>query len=179
VLERFGGRWYLFGAQAVVVWGRARLTADVDVTAFLEPDEPEAFVTAMGQAGFVVRVRDVGAFVRRTRVLPFVHGETDLPLDVVLGAPGLEEEFLRTARRVEMHGTMVPVIAPEELVVTKILAGRPKDLEDVRGILRAQGAQADLARVRTLLGMLEAALDQRDLLALLDAQVAAVERRRS
>lgn len=28
VLERFGNRWYVFGAQAVIVWGRPRLTAD-------------------------------------------------------------------------------------------------------------------------------------------------------
>jgi len=26
-------RWYLFGAQAATVWGRPRLTADVDITA--------------------------------------------------------------------------------------------------------------------------------------------------
>jgi hypothetical protein len=178
VLERFGGRWYLFGAQAVIVWGRARLTADVDVTVFLAPDEPQTFVAAMEQAGFALRVRDVGGLVRTTHVLPFVHAETDLPVDVVLGGPGLEEEFLRTAKRVEMHGIMVPVIAPEELIVTKILAGRPKDLEDVRGILRAQGA-LDLGRVRALLQTLETVLDRRDLLPLLAAEVAEVGRRRS
>ncbi len=31
-LENLGLRWYLFGAQAVVVHGRPRLTEDVDVT---------------------------------------------------------------------------------------------------------------------------------------------------
>jgi hypothetical protein len=29
-------RWYLFGAQAAIVWGSARLSADVDVTAALD-----------------------------------------------------------------------------------------------------------------------------------------------
>jgi hypothetical protein len=28
-------RWYLFGAQAALLYGAARLTADVDVTIFL------------------------------------------------------------------------------------------------------------------------------------------------
>ena len=31
-LARLGVRWYLFGAQAAILYGVARLTADVDVT---------------------------------------------------------------------------------------------------------------------------------------------------
>jgi hypothetical protein len=176
VLQRFGNRWYVFGAQAVVVWGRPRLTGDVDVTAFLDPEDPDRFVAAMEQAGFRLRVRDAEGFVRKTRVLPFVHAATSLPLDLVLGGPGPEEEFARTARRIDLYGVPVPVIAPEELVVTKILAGRPKDLEDVQGILRAQGTGLDLGRVRGLLAEIEAGLGQSDLLPALDAQLAALSR---
>jgi hypothetical protein len=177
VLERFGGRWYVFGAQAVILWGRPRLTADVDVTAFLEPDDPPAFVAAMGSAGFSLRVRDADAFVRATRVLPFLHESTELPLDVVLAGPGLEEEIARAARRVDLSGTTVPVIAPEDLVVTKILAGRAKDLDDVQGILLTEGEKLDLSRVRSLLRALEEALGQSDLTPTFEAQLAAAKRR--
>jgi hypothetical protein len=31
-LGTVGARWYVFGAQAVSMWGRPRLTTDVDVT---------------------------------------------------------------------------------------------------------------------------------------------------
>ena len=40
VLAARGDRWYVFGAQAVLVWGRSRLTADVDVTVQLAADDP-------------------------------------------------------------------------------------------------------------------------------------------
>lgn len=33
-------------------------------------------------------------FVARTRVLPFLHQATGIPLDVVLAGPGLEKLFL-------------------------------------------------------------------------------------
>jgi hypothetical protein len=165
VLAALGARWYVFGAQAVLVWGRPRLTGDVDVTVFLDPEDPEAFVAAMAPAGFAPRVPDVRDFVARTRVVPFTHVASGLALDVVLGGPGLEEEFLRTARRVDLGGVTVPVIGPEELIVTKVLAGRAKDLEDVRGILVAQAGALDLGRVRALLRAVEAALDRADLLA--------------
>jgi hypothetical protein len=179
VFRQFGDRWYLFGAQAVVVWGRPRLTGDVDVTVLLDPEEPEGLVAAMEAAGFRLRVSDAGGFVQRTRVLPFFHDATSLPLDLVLGGPGPEEEFARTARRVDLYGTIVPVIAPEELIVTKILAGRPKDLDDVQGILRAQDDGLDLDRTRMLLAEIEVGLGQSDLVPALEAQIAAARRARS
>ncbi len=94
VLARWGDRWYLFGAQAVVVWGRPRLTADVDITVQLVPQDTAGFCADMEAAGFRLRVRDRDAFVARTRVLPFLHQPTQLPLDVVLAGPGLEEQFM-------------------------------------------------------------------------------------
>ena len=71
VLPRWGP-WYLFGAQAGVAYGVPRLSADVDVTLRLTPDSPERFVEDMRVAGFELRVDDPD-FVRRTRVLPFLH----------------------------------------------------------------------------------------------------------
>ena len=65
----------------------------------------------------------------------------------------------------------VSVISPEDLVVTKILAGRPKDLEDVRGILLERLAQIDLAGVRSTLAMLESALGQSGLLPVFEAEL--------
>jgi hypothetical protein len=173
VLGTLGARWYVFGAQAVLVWGRPRLTADVDVTMFLEPERPDAFVAAMVEAGFELRVVDVHDFVARTRVFPFTHAASGLALDVVMGGPGFEEEFLRTARPIDVGGVTVPVIGPEELIVTKVLAGRAKDLDDVRGILAAQGHALDLPRVRGLIRALEAAIGQSDLLPCFERQLRA------
>lgn len=106
ILRLFGDRWYVFGAQAVVVWGRPRMTADVYVTAFLEPDDPLAFVAAMERESFRLRVADPREFVAKTRVLPFLHMATCLPLDVVLAGPGPEEEFAGAARRLDLGARM-------------------------------------------------------------------------
>jgi hypothetical protein len=165
--------WYLFGAQAVQVWGMPRLTADVDITIRLRDEDPSRFIAAMRSGGFDLRITDVNEFVRRTRVLPFVHRASRIPLDVVLAGPGLEEQFVERARTLDLGGVMVPVISPEDLLITKVLAGRPKDLEDVRGILRERLAELDLARVRHVLGQVEDALDRADLRTLFDDLVAA------
>jgi len=171
-----GARWYLFGAQAALIWGRPRLTADVDVTVRLDPEEPDALVRAFAQRGFRLRVGPGDDFVRRTRVLPFVFEPNGLPVDVVLAGPGLEELFLSRVVPVRVGSVIVPVISPEDLIVTKILAGRPKDVEDVRGILLERGGQLDLGTVRATLGMLEAALGQSDLRPAFEAELARARR---
>lgn len=107
VLSRWGGRWFLFGAQAVNVWGAPRLTADVDVTVLLTPRDPAGFVHDMDESGFGLRIDDVEQFVARTSVLPFIHRRTKMPLDVVLAGSGLEEQFEeerpRRARSLTAH----------------------------------------------------------------------------
>ena len=56
------------------------------------------------------------------------------------------------------------MISPENLVITKLLAGRPKDLQDIRELLAIRAL--DHARIECLLVELEGALDQRDLIPL-------------
>lgn len=155
--------WYVFGAQAAIIWGSPRLSADVDITATIAPEDVNTFVEAMRQHGFSLLPEDVD-LVARTRVLPFVHRRTHMPLDVVIAGPGLEEEFLKRAIPVDIRRTSIPVISPEDLVITKVLAGRPKDIEDVRSVIHERRASLDPARVRTVLGLLEQALGQGDLL---------------
>lgn len=161
VLSRWG-RWYVFGAQAVIAYGVPRLSADVDVTLALAPQEPERFVREMEEAGFALRVEDPD-FVRRTRVMPFVHLPTAMPLDVVLAGSGLEDEFLERAKAAEIGGTTVPLIDREDLIIAKVLAGRPKDVEDARGVWRLHRQALDADRIRRILSLLEKALGQSDL----------------
>ena len=162
VLNRWG-RWYVFGAQAVTAYGVPRLSADVDVTVKIVPDDPDRFVRDMEAAGFALRVDDPD-FVRRTRVMPFVHTATAMPLDVVLAGSGLEDEFLDRARATDVGGTTVPLIDLQDLIVAKILAGRPKDLEDAQSLWRVHGPGLDDSRIRGMLWLLEEALGQSDLL---------------
>lgn len=177
VMEPNDWRWYVFGAQAVVAYGLPRMTADVDVTAALGETSPRTFVEKMTRGGFRLRVPDVDAFVAMTRVFPFVHEATGMPLDVVVAGPGLEELFLERAQRTLLGGVSVPVIAVEDLVVSKIIAGRPKDQEDVVGLLGARALEKN--QIRELLAEVEAALGQSDLTPLFDSLVARAKRNSS
>lgn len=163
-LEVIGARWYLFGAQALAVHGRARHTEDVDVTVSLESATPQALLRALQSAGFEMRVDDPEAFVARTQVLPATYRPADMDLDIVLAGSGLESGFMARAELHDLGGVQVPVISAADFVVAKVLAQRPKDIEDVVSVLIAAGDAIDVGAVRALLQQLEEALDQSDLL---------------
>jgi hypothetical protein len=158
-------RWYVFGAEAVNLYGFPRKTADLDLTIDLEDRDVRDFIAPLRHGGFTPRFPD-DAFIRATRVIPIVHDATKLPVDLVLAGPGLEQLFLDAARPCRLGRTTVPVIAPEHLIVTKVLAGRPKDLEDVRELLAMRNDSLDHAEIGSLLAELQDALGQSDLVPL-------------
>ncbi|OGK82051.1 MAG: hypothetical protein A2X51_07855 [Candidatus Rokubacteria bacterium GWC2_70_24] len=168
VLAGVGARWYLFGAQAAILHGAARLTADVDIT--VDPGTRTAgdLAMALGAAGFEPRVGDVAAFAEANRVLPLVHARTRIPVDVVLAGPGLEDLFFARAEQRPIGDVTVPVACAEDVVTMKVLGGRAKDLDDAAAILRAQRGTLDLHRVRETLRQIEQALDRSDLVAALE-----------
>jgi predicted nucleotidyltransferase len=163
--------WYLFGAQAVTIWGRPRLTTDVDVTIQLQSGSTADLVAALAAAGFRLSDSFSDEFLRATRVLPLIHQSTGMPLDVVLAGPGLEEQFLDRAVAIALGDFTVPVISPEDLVVTKLLAGREKDVEDIRGVLRVRAGMLDLDYIRRTITMVEDALGQSDLRPLFETEL--------
>jgi len=176
VFDRLGVRWYVFGAQAAILYGAARFTEDIDVTVELGTLETSMLVSELKDAGFSPRLDDPD-FIHQTRVIPVLHATTKTPLDIVLAGPGIEELFFDGARRIEVGGELVPVASPEDLVVMKVLAGRPKDLEDVVAVLAAQDP-FDEKRARWLLSLLQQALDQTDLLPSFERCLARVARAR-
>ena len=68
----------------------------------------------------------------------------------------------------DVGGAHVPIIERSDLVIAKILAGRPKDLDDARALWHLHGREMDADRVRRTLRLLEEALGQSDLIASFD-----------
>jgi len=155
-------RWYLFGAQAAVLWGRARTTADVDVTMEVDPDRAEELLRSARAFGLHAREANTVELARSTRVVPLITAG-GFPVDLVLAGTGLEAQFLDRARPVRVGAVEVPVISPEDLVITKLIAGRPRDLEDIEGVLAERGDDIDVGYVDAMLREIESALEMEGL----------------
>jgi len=71
-------------------------------------------------------------------------------VDFILSFTPYEHAAVGRALAVTVGGATVRFATAEDLVVHKVLAGRPRDLEDVRGVLRKTPG-LDAPRVRAAL----------------------------
>lgn len=127
--------YMIIGGQAVLVYGVPRLTQDVDVTLGAGPDRLAEVLDLAKAQEWRVLVQDPEDFVRRTMVLPCSDPESRLRIDLMFSHSEYERQALERVRRVPIGSVQVRFASLEDLVIHKIIAGRPRDLEDVRGIL--------------------------------------------
>ncbi len=176
VLDDRGIPWFIFGAQAVAVRGAPRATQDIDITIEISRERLPELMQALEAGGIVHRYPDiVDELLTSGKVLPMSH-PSGMEVDIVLAGSGLESLALSRATRVPVEGVDAPIAHATDLVVMKVLAGRGKDLDDVRSVLAS--GDVDVADARDLLGQLEEALGQSDLLPQLDQAVRDVKKRR-
>jgi len=168
IFKQTSSKWYVFGPQAAIIHGASRLTADVDITIMYGESSVQTLVDILTDRGFEIRVEEPLRFVEQSRVLPVLHISSGMPVDIVFGGPGLEEQFLQRSVQFELDGLKVPVASGEDIITMKILSGREKDLSDATAIIAARHNELDVGQIKSTLAMLESALDRGDLLAMLN-----------
>jgi hypothetical protein len=124
----------IIGGQAVLIYGEPRLTKDIDVSLGVDVDRL-ADVLAVAKALQLAPLVSPQDFTTRTRVLPCEEQATGLRVDFIFSFSTYENEALSRTRPKRIGATEVHFASPEDVVIHKIVAGRPRDLEDVRGIL--------------------------------------------
>ena len=133
----------LIGGQAVLVHGEPRVTEDIDITLAAEPDRLGDVVQMCDRIGLAPLPENVAQFVAETFVLPARHALTGFRVDFVFSSTQFEREAIARAVPLDIAGEPVAFATPEDLLIHKLFAARPRDLEDARGIVRRRGATLD------------------------------------
>lgn len=135
LLEDAGIAYMIFGGQAVLLWGEARLTEDIDITVGLSPNEATTLLPLLAK-DFDVLVENPIDFLSKTFVLPVFDRKNAIRLDLVFAQSKFELHALDNAVVREINGMQIRFINLEDLVILKLFACRPRDLEDVHSLLR-------------------------------------------
>jgi hypothetical protein len=141
--------YMVIGGQAVLLHGEPRLTRDIDVTLATDIDRLTDVLGAVRAIGLRPLV-DPESFTRKTMVLPCEDPETRIRVDFIFSFSPYARQAIARAQHVRIRAADVRFASVEDLVVHKLLAGRPRDLEDVVGVLR-KNPNADLAYVRSVM----------------------------
>ena len=134
-LGRAGLPYMIIGGQAVLFHGMLRMTKDIDITLGVDTGSLNTVIQAIRPIGLEIIPEDVEKFVERTYVLPALDKESGLRVDFIFSFTPYEREAIARAVPALLGGIKVMFAAIEDVVIHKIFAGRPKDLEDVRALI--------------------------------------------
>jgi predicted nucleotidyltransferase len=125
----------VIGGQAVLLYGEPRLTKDIDITLGVGPEKLGTVKEDISNMGFKVLVENPEEFVQQTMVLPVIHEKSHIRIDFVFSTSHYEKQAIERATIVKLGNTLVRFASLEDVIIHKIVAGRSRDLEDVRVIL--------------------------------------------
>ena len=153
-LDGIGIPYMVIGGQAVLLFGEPRLTKDIDITLGVDLDrltEVRRLVESIALKPLV----DPDTFTKQTMVLPCADVATGIRVDLIFSFTPYEQQAMARIKTVNIGGAAIRFASVEDLIVHKMIAGRPRDLEDVKGVL-VKNSGVDLAYVRHWLGQFSA-----------------------
>jgi hypothetical protein len=166
LLENAEIRYGLYGGLAVAAWGVARETKDADL-AVLSADARQ-LVEILSRDGMRAveafdRVRFGGLIISRATLLGGDHDHGLNVVDLVEPAsPRYATVAIGRALRAPLRDVEISLLAPEDVVIFKVLSTREKDLEDATALMRALGDDLDMGIIETEIERLGVEIDGHD-----------------
>lgn len=155
IFEQLNLPYLVTGGMAVLVWGRPRFTADIDIIIELKPSDVSDLVKALkdlSKAGYIDE--DIAnEMVRKGGEFNFIDGETGIKIDFWIFDKGIFD-LSRLKRRVakEILGQKIYFTSPEDLILSKLKwfkeSHSNRHLEDAESVLKISGAGLDMKYIK-------------------------------
>lgn len=163
LISRFNDLGVVIGGIAASVLGQARYTEDLDALLLLSLKDIPRFLEEAKQEGIEPRITNVVDFAKKSRVLLLRHRATDTNIDISLGILPFEKEMVERSSIHDFDESLqVRLPTPEDLIIMKAIAHRPKDLEDIR-ILATKYTNLDFSRIEHWVKSFAAVLEMPEL----------------
>lgn len=130
----------LIGAFARNAWAPPRATTDLDLAVAADPEVVARVEAVLAPLGFrTVRRQQVEAADDVPDIVVLRRDEGDpRQVDLLVAKSAFEASALGRAVPIAIGDASIPTVTAEDLIVYKLLASRPRDLEDVRAVLATQ-----------------------------------------
>lgn len=143
ILDQLNIPYLVTGGMAVLVWGRPRFTADIDIIIKLKTNDIDSLASALmeiSEFGYVDKDVMQEALSNHGE-FNFIDGESGVKVDfwvVNQKAAGVDEFSRGTAK--EILGQKVYFISPEDLILSKLrwykISPSSRHLEDIESVLK-------------------------------------------
>lgn len=144
IFESLSACYAVMGGMAVRIHGIPRPTHDIDFTVALPRERLPDFFARATEAGYTVAESYLRGWVDQVAGMPLVklrmylaaHG---IDIDIFLAESDFQASLLARRRREDLEGGPLWIVSPEDLILLKLVAGRPRDLVDVQDVIFTQG----------------------------------------
>jgi len=127
--------YMIIGGQAVLLYGEPRLTKDIDITLGVDIDKLDELLDITKKIGLLPLPEDTKEFVEKTYVLPEIDTDTSIRIDFIFSQTSYEKQAIKRSNRINIKNVSVKFASLEDIIIHKIFAGRPRDIEDVKFII--------------------------------------------
>jgi hypothetical protein len=127
--------YMIIGGQAVLLYGEPRLTKDIDITLGVDIDKLDELLNSIEKIGLLPLPVHIEDFVKKTFVLPAKDIVTSIRVDFIFSKTSYETQAIKNSNKIKIKGSVVRFARLEDVIIHKIFAGRPRDIEDVKSII--------------------------------------------
>ena len=127
--------YMVIGGQAVLLYGEPRLTRDIDITLGVGVDGLGKVKNIIQIIGLKSLVQKEKEFVEQNMVLPTIDKKSGIRVDFIFSFSPYERQAIQRAKDIKLGKSLVRFSSLEDVVIHKVIAGRARDLEDVKSIL--------------------------------------------
>jgi len=140
----------IIGGYAALYHGHARFTEDIDIVLGVDIDEFDEIFKAVGSK-FTPRAENPKSFAQKTNVFPILGRQEDVRVGLIFSFLEFERDAIKRALSTSIKGRKVRIIQAEDLIIYKMVAGRARDLEDVKVLFEKNKNELDLQNINSTL----------------------------
>jgi len=142
----------IMGGFAVRAYGVPRATYDVDAMVLLDRDRLPDLYVVVDEAGYDVPDSYRSGWVDEIEGMPLIKVSTfdqgkTIAADIFLAESDYQRSVVNRRTMYSLEDIEAWVVSPEDLILLKLIAGRPRDLADVYDLLFLPG-ELDVSYMR-------------------------------
>lgn len=134
----------VMGGLAVRVYALPRATQDVDVTISIERDRLPMLREKLGESGCAISPVYDSNWLDSVEGMPLFKvkryvGSHSVDIDIFIAESAFQEALIQRRTLHKVNDRQVALVSPEDLVLLKLIASRPRDWIDVQDLLFTLG----------------------------------------
>jgi hypothetical protein len=144
ILERLKVKYVVMGGLAVRAYAIPRATEDIDFTLALSRERLSELYEALEEHGYAVPEPYRQGWVDQVNGLSLIKlkryvQDRSIDVDLFLAESSYQEELLSRRQLADVERRQLWLASPEDLILLKLISGRPRDLIDVGDVFFTQG----------------------------------------